>query len=162
AFFRAREAESAREMLRRGRPSVIALGGGAPATETVRALLARQALTVLLEVDVDDAWARSKGGDRPLARDELHFRALHTKRAPLYREVADAVASDADDVVLAAGGVHLTPLERLGELVPGDGPVALVSDQHVAGLHGSAAERALGDRLASSHQLPRGEEAKTT
>jgi shikimate kinase / 3-dehydroquinate synthase len=162
AFFRARESETAREVLGRGEPSVIALGGGAPATEAVRGLLARHALTVLIDVDVDDAWKRSKGGNRPLARDELHFRALYTKRGPLYRQVADAVASDADDAILASGGVHLAPLERLGELVPGDGAVALVADSQVAGLHGAAAQRALGDRLASTHELPRGEEAKTT
>ena len=43
---------------------------------------------------------------------------------PLYDEVADARAGDADDVVLAAAGVHVEvgALERLGELVDGDRP----------------------------------------
>ena len=53
------------------------------------------------------------------------FRRLYAERQPLYREVADAVVAsgDADGVVLAAGGVHHErgALDRLGELVPGDG-----------------------------------------
>jgi 3-dehydroquinate synthetase len=52
-------------------------------------------------------------------------------------------------------------LARLGELVPGDGTVALVSDPQVAGIHGMDAQLALGPRLAETHELPPGEEAKT-
>jgi 3-dehydroquinate synthetase len=52
-------------------------------------------------------------------------------------------------------------LRRLGELVPGEGPVALVSDSHVAGLHGMEAQLALGPRLRQTYELPIGEEAKT-
>ena len=65
-------------------------------------------------------------------------------------------------MILAAAGVHheLGALERLGELVPGTGPVALVTDSTVMGIHGAAAQTALGDRLVSTHELPRGEEAK--
>ena len=51
-------------------------------------------------------------------------------------------------------------LERLGELLPGDGPVALVADATVMGIHGAAAQTALGDRLVSRHELPSGEQAK--
>ena len=66
-------------------------------------------------------------------------------------------------MILAAAGVHheLGALERLGELVPGDGPVALVADSTVLGIHGADAQTALGDRLVTTiHELPRGEEAK--
>jgi 3-dehydroquinate synthetase len=52
-------------------------------------------------------------------------------------------------------------VERLGRLVPGSGRVALVSDPHVAGIHGAVAQLSLGPRLDSTHVLPRGEEAKT-
>ena len=74
---------------------------------------------------------------------------LYEERQPLYREVADAVATDADGAVLAAGGVHYErgALDRLGELVPGDGPVALVADAHVMGIYGARAQEALGARL---------------
>jgi shikimate kinase / 3-dehydroquinate synthase len=143
--------------------SVVALGGGAVTTEGVRELLRRRAVTVLIEVDIDTAWERVRESDRPLARDEPSFRALYDTRAPLYRNVADAVAEDADDVVLAAAGVHveLGALERLGSLVPGEAAVALVTDATVAGIHGAAAQLALGRRLAGVHELPSGEEAKT-
>ena len=42
-----------------------------------------------------------------------------------------------------------------------DGAVALVSDSHVAGIHGVDAQLALGARLAQTYELPPGEEAKT-
>jgi 3-dehydroquinate synthetase len=120
-------------------------------------------LTIWLDVDVDTCWERVKGSDRPLAQDEAAFRRLYDERRALYAEVADVVARDADDVVLAAAGVHVQrgALQRLGALVPGDGAVALVSDPHVAGIHGMDAQLALGSRLAETHELPAGEEAKT-
>jgi shikimate kinase/3-dehydroquinate synthase len=161
--FRVVETGVARQALRRTDPTVIALGGGAIDDEATRTLLRERAITVLLEVDVDEAWARAHGGDRPLARDEGDFRALYAKRDPLYRAAADATARDVDDVVLAAGGVHvgLGSLEQLAALVPGEGAVALVADARVAGIHGADAQRALGGRIASTHELPPGEDAKS-
>jgi shikimate kinase/3-dehydroquinate synthase len=160
--FRVVEAAIVGETLRKTAPAVIALGGGAVKTASVRRTLAEQALTVLVEIDVETAWQRVRGGNRPLAQDETEFRRLYEEREPLYRDAADAVAHDADGVVLAAAGVHheLGALERLGELVPGTGAVALVTDSTVMGIHGAAAQTALGDRLVSTHELPRGEEAK--
>jgi len=142
--------------------AVIALGGGALKSPTVRAALRDNALTVLVEVDLDTAWERVEGSDRPLAKDRAQFRALYEERLPLYRETADVVACDVDGIVLAAAGVHHEAggLERLGELVPGDGPVALVADSTVLGIHGGRAQASLGDRLVSSHELPPGEGAK--
>ena len=51
-------------------------------------------------------------------------------------------------------------LARLGELLPG-GPAALVADAHVAGIHGADAQLALGGALATVHEVPAGEAAKT-
>ena len=163
AEFRALEARAALAILRERRPAVVALGGGAVTSAEVREALGEHALAVRLDVDVDEAWRRVRGGDRPLARDEAAFRALAHEREPLYREVADGTATDADGVVLACAGIRVEPgsLELLGSLVPDDGPVSLVSDAHVAGIHGADAQVALGARLASTHELPRGEEAKT-
>ena len=132
-------------------------------TDQVRALLREHAFTVLVEVDVDTAWARSQGTDRPLAVEEARFRELYEQRAPLYRGAADAAATDVQGAVLAAGGVHVEAgsLERLGELVPGDGPVEMVADARVAGIYGMEAQLSLGGRLRATHELPPGEEAKT-
>ena len=144
-------------------PAVVALGGGAVTTEGVRELLRRRAVSVLVDVDVDTAWARVRRTDRPLAQYEASFRSLYDRRLPVYRDAADGVATDADGVVLAAAGVHVETgaLERLGSLVPGEGAVALVADATVGGIHGAAAQLALGSRLAGVHELPSGEEAKT-
>ncbi len=160
--FRVVEGAIVVETLRNTVPAVISLGGGAVKTASVRTALAGHALTVLVDVEVDTAWERVRGSDRPLAQDEAEFRRLYAEREPLYRDAADAVARDADGVILAAAGIHheLGALERLGELVPGSGPVALVTDSTVMGIHGAAAQTALGDRLVSTHELPRGEAAK--
>ena len=107
--------------------------------------LLEQAFVVFVDVDVDTAWRRARGSDRPLAQNEAAVPASSTPSArPLYLEVADAVVTsgDPDAVLLAAAGVHHAPgaLERLGELVPGTDPVALVADARVLGIHGAAAQ----------------------
>jgi 3-dehydroquinate synthetase len=163
AAFREREQALTLRHLAGGPPAVLSLGGGAVTSAAVRQALRRRAVTVLVDVDVETAWERVGGGDRPLAQDEGDFRRLYEERAPLYRDVAEAVVRTADEVVLAAAGIHVETgaLERLGALVPGTGPVALVGDARVAGIHGAAAQVALGPRLASTHEVPAGEEAKS-
>ncbi len=161
--FRMQEEGHAIAALRLPDPAVIALGGGAVQTPSIRHDLRDRAFTVLLEVDAETAWRRSAGSGRPLAQDESEFHALYERRRRLYDEVADAHVHDLDDVLLAAAGVHVHvgALESLGSLVPGDGSVALVSDPHVGGIYGAAAQVALGSRLASVHEVPQGEDAKT-
>jgi len=162
AEFRLQEERHAIAALRLPDPAVIALGGGAVQTSSIRGELRDRAFTVLLEVDPDTAWQRSAGGDRPLARDESEFRTLYERRRELYDEIADAHVYDADDIVLAAAGVHVHAgaLELLGSLVPGQGEAALVCDPHVGGIHGAAAQVALGSRLVSVHEVPQGEAGK--
>ncbi len=159
--FRRAEAAAIGELLAAPEPAVLALGGGAVTHPETRELL-QVARTVLVIIDVDTAWERVRGTSRPLARDEGEFRRLYDERQPLYRGVADAVAMDGDGVILAAGGIHheAGALDRLGELVPGDGPVALVADSVVLGIYGVRAQEALGKRLTTMHELPPGEEAK--
>ena len=161
AFFRTKEARVTLDRLRGGPPAVLALGGGALGSSQVRDALRELAFTVHVEVDVDEAWARVRESGRPLAKDELEFRALFTKRAPVYAEAADATARDTVEVVLAAAGVQVETgsVARLGELVP-DGAVARVTDARVGGIHGADAQVALGSRGLTVHELPEGEEAK--
>jgi shikimate kinase/3-dehydroquinate synthase len=160
--FRLREEGHTIAALRLPDPAVIALGGGAVETQSIRTELRDRAFTVLLEVDPELAWQRSSGSGRPLAQDETEFHALFERRRQLYDEVADARVDDADGAVLAAAGVHvqLGALESLTALVPGHGAVALVSDAHVGGIYGAAVQIALGARVESVHELPQGEEAK--
>ena len=133
-------------------PGVIALGGGAVETKAIREALRERATTVLVEVDVETAWQRVSGSDRPLAQDEARFRELYEGRQPLYEEVADGRAHDADDVVLAAGGVTVSAMPR--DLVPGPGPAELVADERVLELHPPPVD-------ARVLTVPPGEEAKT-
>ena len=157
--FRGIERAAAEAVFDHRESRVVALGGGAVTTAEIRDLLRRRAVTVLVDVDADTSWERVQGSDRPLARDESELRRLYDARQPLYERAADAVVRDVHDAVLAAGGISIAPLESLGELVAG--PAALVSDAHVAGIHGPTAQMALGPKLASRHELPPGEEAKT-
>jgi shikimate kinase/3-dehydroquinate synthase len=163
AAFRLQEESHAIAALRLPDPAVLALGGGAVQTPSIRNELRDRAFTVLLEVDAATAWERSSGGDRPLAQDESEFHALYERRRELYDEVADAHVYDVDDIVLAAAGVYVRAgaLDALGSLVPGEGAVALVADPHVGGIYGAAAQVALGSRLVSVHEVPQGETAKT-
>jgi len=162
AFFRTKEARLTVERLRQRPPAVLALGGGALGSAQVRDALREHALALHVDVDVEDAWRRVRGSDRPLAQDELDFRVLFQKRTPVYEEAADARVRDVEAAVLAAAAVHVEAgaLARLDELAPA-GAAALVSDARVAGIHGADAQVALGGRSLSVHELPEGEQAKT-
>ena len=153
--FRKREEEAALEALHGEPPIVIALGGGAVGSERVREALRENAVTVLLDVDVDTAWERVRNSDRPLAQDFESFSRLYAERRPTYLEAADAVAEDAHDAVLGAAGIHvgIGAVESLADLVPGDGPVALVADPRVAGIYGTAVQPELGQRLSTTHEI---------
>ncbi|MDQ2897977.1 MAG: shikimate kinase, partial [Actinomycetota bacterium] len=83
AAFRAREEQLTLELLHAGRvgptPRVLALGGGAITSAAVRAALADH-LAVWIDVDLETAWQRSRGGDRPLAADRDRFATLYAGR----------------------------------------------------------------------------------
>jgi 3-dehydroquinate synthetase/shikimate kinase len=88
--FRRREEELVLELLDRGSPPVLALGGGAVESARVREAL-RAHRVVLLDVDPDVAWTRVKDSGRPLARSRPAFDELHARRRALYEEVADVI-----------------------------------------------------------------------
>jgi shikimate kinase / 3-dehydroquinate synthase len=119
--FRDAEGKVVEEALRAAEPSVIALGGGA-----FEAARSDRALAVVLDVDVETAWERSRDSGRPLAESESAFRALYASRD--YHAVADALAEDADGVLLAGLGIELG-----GEV--GEAGAALVADERVLELH---------------------------
>jgi shikimate kinase/3-dehydroquinate synthase len=156
AEFRVLEAEATLSALCNERPAVVALGGGAVETPSIRRALKENALTVLVDVDPRTAWTRIGGTARPLARDEESFHALFGRRQPLYEETADAIAGDVDGIVLAAAGIIVEEgaLARLGEFVPPDGEVEVIADATVLGLHRPPLE-------APAHALRGGEEAKS-
>ena len=130
-----------------GPPSVIALGGGAVLSEKTRERLRAHAYTVLLDVDVDDAWERVKGSNRPLARREEDFRELFAARRPVYTEAMDAPADDAESVALAALRIFVGTAILAPESY-------VVVDERVLGLHPLEGR----DRVLT---VPPGEEAKS-
>ncbi len=86
--FRAVEERVTLELLDAPEPGVVALGGGAIQSEAVREALAAHRV-VWVDVDVDVAWERCGGGDRPLAQDLETFERLYVHREPLYASLAD-------------------------------------------------------------------------
>ena len=161
--FRELEEEWGLNLLNGSEHGVIAFGGGAIESPRLRQELRDRASTVWLDVPVDEAWVRAQGTERPLAQDETEFRARYDRRRPLYEAATDFVAHDLDDLVLAAAGIHVEAgaLERLGDLVPGDGAVEVAADANVAGIYGMEAQLALGARVRDVHELPPGEAAKS-
>lgn len=95
--FRAIEERATLAALERG--GLVALGGGAVESATVREALAG-CFTVWCRASVDVAWQRSsKDQERPLARDRAGFERRFAARQPLYEEVADAILTHGGEQV---------------------------------------------------------------
>jgi shikimate kinase/3-dehydroquinate synthase len=72
---------------------LVALGGGAVASERIRDALAG-CFVVWCRISEEAAWERCEGTDRPLARTRDEFARRHAEREPLYASVADALIGD--------------------------------------------------------------------
>jgi shikimate kinase len=99
--FRRIEKEIVRQHVRwveRGRPAVLALGGGAFVEPETRTLLARNGVSVWLDCPLALVQARlAEQSHRPLARDREKLEALYSARREAY-QLADArVEIETDD-----------------------------------------------------------------
>jgi shikimate kinase len=119
AEFRRIEWEILRQHVRwveRGRPAVIALGGGAFAQEMNRALLSEHGVTVWLDCPfalVQRRVAAQQGGAlRPLARDPGKFEALFEERRSIYTLADVRVAVESDDPETAVNAILADPIFR--------------------------------------------------
>ena len=91
--------------IERGRPAVLALGGGAFAQESNRKLLDNNGITVWLDCPFEVVERRVKeNADRPLARDADRFAELFAARRDTYRlaELHVPIESDDPEVTVAA------------------------------------------------------------
>ena len=170
--FRRREQEVVLELLGRGR--VIALGGGAVESRSVREALADH-VCAWCRVDEGLAWERASHSDRPLAVEREEFHRRFEERAPLYESVARAIlprgGSEAGAVAapwLAA--MRTAPRTRMAwaeaasaeyPAIVGQGATALLDLAREAAA-GAVPDRAfaVADRDALSHHaklLPRAE-----
>jgi shikimate kinase len=119
AEFRRIEAEVLREHVRwieRGRPAVLALGGGAFAQGHNRSLLVDNGVTVWLDCPFDIVQRRVAahhgGALRPLARDPQKFEELWTARRSAYQLADVHVAIDCDDPEPAVAAILAHPILR--------------------------------------------------
>ena len=106
--FRRIETEIIRQHVRwieRGRPAVVALGGGAFCEEANRELLVHNGVAVWLDCPFETVQRRvAAATHRPLARDPRAFQMLYEERRDVYRQ-ADAhipIQTDDPDVVVDA------------------------------------------------------------
>jgi shikimate kinase/3-dehydroquinate synthase len=176
AAFRAAESELATKLLQSADGGVIALGGGALQSEAVRAELERHTV-VLVDIDLDTAWARAHDHGRPLARDRAEFEARYHARAPVYDAAASAVVpgTRTSAVQRALPSLQAIPEGHrllwataasgdypvwIGPLASAPWPAAgrriVVSDETVAALHAARVPD-----VAGSVEVPAGEEHKT-
>jgi shikimate kinase len=111
--FRDLEYESLNEqvrLVRRGRPRVVALGGGAFAAARNRDTLATAGVSVWLECPLEVMWERVSHEDqRPLARDQAAFQRLLMQRQPSYLLADFRVAAEREpeEIVSAILALHL-------------------------------------------------------
>jgi shikimate kinase / 3-dehydroquinate synthase len=176
AAFRAAESELATKLLQSADGGAIALGGGALQSEAVRAELERHTV-VLVDIDLDTAWARAHDHGRPLARDRADFEARYHARAPVYDAAASAVVPgtrtsavrralpalqaipDGHRLLWATAASGDYPV-WIGPLASAPWPAAgrriVVSDETVAALHAASVPD-----VAGSIEVPPGEEHKS-
>jgi len=110
AFFRARETEVLGRLLR-GNPCVLSTGGGAFLSETNRALIGADGVSVWLRADLELLWQRVRHKTtRPLLRTanpRETLRTIYEARAPLY-QLADLVVDSAADLSVEAKAQRVT------------------------------------------------------
>jgi len=115
AAFRQHECRALRSIVGAS-SSVIALGGGAPATAAIRALVRESGRTVLLTADLQAMWSRLEGddsrpllegddGNRPASLAELTARVkpILMAREDAYRAIADWTLDTSELTPVEAG-----------------------------------------------------------
>jgi shikimate kinase len=100
-------------LIERGRPAVVALGGGAFLAPANRELAANHGVTVWLDCDFDRIARRvAQATHRPLARDPDTLAALFNQRRDIYRLADVHVPVETDDAEAVAGTILAHPLFR--------------------------------------------------
>lgn len=97
--FRRLETETIRRTVRTiecGRPTVVALGGGAFTRPENVELVGNNGVSIWLDAPFELV-KRRVAPDRPLARNAAHFEALYYERRPLYSRAAHRVEVSGDD-----------------------------------------------------------------
>ena len=97
--------------IERGRPAVLALGGGAFAVQANRDLLENNGVTVWLDCPFEVVESRvALASHRPLARDPRQFAALYHARREAYALADVRVPIESDDPAAVVEAILIHPL----------------------------------------------------
>jgi len=112
--FRRIEQEAIRKRVReveRGKPMVIALGGGAFAQETNRSLLEEHGVPIWLDCPFEVVRARVEGSaHRPLARDPGKFKQLYEDRRASYAQAEHRIEIASNDPAVIVAAILKLPI----------------------------------------------------
>lgn len=116
AEFRRIESAILREHVKwieRGRPAVLALGGGTFVDETNRQLICGNGIAIWLDCPFETVQRRvAPASHRPLARDPEKFASLYQSRRDTYALCDVHIAIDCDDAAVAVEAIFQHPLFR--------------------------------------------------
>jgi len=95
----------------RGKPMVVALGGGAFGLDGIHALLEENGVTVWLDCPLSKVCARVETTThRPLARDAAKFKQLYEDRRALYGKADHCIQIDSDDPAAVVAAILKLPI----------------------------------------------------
>lgn len=114
AEFRRIETEAIRrhvKLIERGRPSVVALGGGAFAQDINVAMLENNGISIWLDCPLDIVRARvAQAANRPLARDPEKLELLYVERKPAYARSDYRIEVTGDDPAAVVTSILKLPI----------------------------------------------------
>lgn len=114
AEFRKIEIEAIRvhvKLVERGKPSVIALGGGAFVEPATHELLENNGISIWLDCPLDVVRARVVGDlSRPLARDPHQLEKLYEQRRPAYSKADYRIEVSGDDPATVVASILQLPI----------------------------------------------------
>ena len=97
--------------IERGKPMVVALGGGAFAQEANQTLLTDSGVPIWLDCTLERVRARLDGtSDRPLARDPEKFAQLYEARREAYAKADYRIPVDCDDPAAIVAAILKLPI----------------------------------------------------
>jgi shikimate kinase len=97
--------------IERGRPAVLALGGGAFVEDSNRELLMDRGISIWLDCPFQIVQRRvAESSHRPLAQDPERFAALYESRRQAYQQADLRIPIDCDDVHQAVAAILANPV----------------------------------------------------
>ncbi|HYL73638.1 MAG TPA: shikimate kinase [Bryobacteraceae bacterium] len=95
----------------RGKPMVLALGGGAFVQESSHDILEDNGVTIWLDCPFETVCSRvGETADRPLARDPARFRQLYEDRRAAYAKADYRIEVSSDDPVVMVAAIMKLPI----------------------------------------------------